>query len=503
VGNGKHRNAAASTIPARIYFTDFFGVSPDALEKYGAFNVSCIVDLPLFIDPFLLFTSNKSEYQTLHDGIIRYLGFLRDRSIKGGVTDGLLKAWYCFPEVKQNRLGFCLTGNSGRGLGMDFARALNDNLHNLFRDFGSEKVTKGSHLEKLVLIRDRVGRDNISDFTTNLIKGYLLQYTERFAKAHIDAAKLRTVNVTNAKFNFEFGIWQGALFDLPWLGNDYVLLTPEDILTKDDTWINKEDLRHDFPRIREAIPNEALRAQIDDYFRKVLPPRADKEEERAAIEKTLRNFPALIDYFIRDKEDHGDIAVKRAAEKVREVDNRFVQNIGYLVDLISKHSAFYATPANTLEETRRKIDFLKQVIENQDGYKIFYVKGKPVERESDLKVLFKLVWEGFPSSVDSEVNNGRGPVDFKVSRGANDKTLVEFKLASNSKLEQNLQNQVAIYEKANNTTQSYKVIIFFTSREEATVRRLLRVLKVPEGAGVILIDARQDNKPSASTARSK
>ena len=55
---------------------------------------------------------------------------------------------------------------------MDFARALNDNLHNLFRDFGNEKVTKGSHLEKLVLIRARVGRDNISDFTTNLIKGY-------------------------------------------------------------------------------------------------------------------------------------------------------------------------------------------------------------------------------------------------------------------------------------------------------------------------------------------
>ena len=117
MGNGKHRDATALKNPARIYFTDFFGVSPDKLEKYGAFNVSCIVDLPLFIDPFLLFTSNKPEYQTLHDGIVRYLAFLRDRSIKGGVTDGLLKAWHCFPEVKQNRLGFCLTSNNGRGLG--------------------------------------------------------------------------------------------------------------------------------------------------------------------------------------------------------------------------------------------------------------------------------------------------------------------------------------------------------------------------------------------------
>ena len=48
------------------------------------------------------------------------------------------------------------------------------------------------------------------------------------------------------KFNYTIGVWEGAIFELPWLGDDYVLLTPEDILTKDDTWINKEDLRRDF-----------------------------------------------------------------------------------------------------------------------------------------------------------------------------------------------------------------------------------------------------------------
>jgi hypothetical protein len=491
---------ASDTRPARIYFTDFFDVSPDVLAKHGAFNVSCIVDLPLFIDPFLLFTSRKQEYQNLHNEIIRYLSFLRDKSVEGIVSDGLLEAWYCFREVSQNKLGFCLTGNSGRGLGMDFARALNENLHHLFSDFGKEKVTKGSHLEKLVLIRDRVGRDNISDFTTNLIKGYLLEYTQSFAKAHIDPAKLKRINVAKTKFNYEFGVWEGAIFELPWLVDDYVLLTPEDILTKDDTWINKEDLRLDFPTIKEAIPNHALRAQIDQYFRSVLPKKATVKEEREAIEKTLRRFHELIDYYIRNKEEHGDEAIKQSAEKVREVDNRFVQNICYLVSLVSKHSAFYTTPSTTLAETKRKIEFLKRVIENQDGYRIFYVNGKPVERERDLQILFKLVWEGSPSSVDAEVNNGRGPVDFKVSRGAADQTLVEFKLASNPQLERNIQNQVAIYEKANKTTQSYKVILFFSSHDFAKVRKIFLRLKVPQDAGFILIDARKDNKPSASKA---
>ena len=53
-----------------VYFTDWFGVEPSVLADYGAFNVSLINDLPLFIDPFLLFTSKKSEYQKLHARII-------------------------------------------------------------------------------------------------------------------------------------------------------------------------------------------------------------------------------------------------------------------------------------------------------------------------------------------------------------------------------------------------------------------------------------------------
>lgn len=484
----------------RIYFTDFFDVQPKVLADYGAFNVSPIVDLPLFVDPFLLFTSDKPEYQNLHNEIVRYLRFLRDQSTQGKVNAGLLKAWYCFHEVHQNRLGFCTSGSKGAGLGMGFARALNDNLIRIFKDFGTEQITQSSHLEKLVLIRDRVGRDNISDFTTNLIKGYLLRYTENFAKKHIATDKRKVVKVPRVTFNYQAGVWIDGDFDLPWFVDDFVLLTPEDILTKDDIWINKEDLRGDFPRIREAVENDALRSQIDAYFQKVLPEDATAKEERAAIEKTLRQFPALIDHYIRDKENRGDEAVRRSKLKVNEAEHRYIQNLGQLATLIANTSQFYSSSATTLEETRRKIMFLKQVIENQDGYRLFYVNGKQVEREQDLQILFKLVWEGSPSSADAEVNNGRGPVDFKISRGASDSTLVEFKLATNKQLERNLENQVEVYKKANNTTQSFKVILCFTHSDQEKVKRIIKRLKAPDEAGIILIDARRDNKPSASKA---
>jgi hypothetical protein len=63
-----------------LYFTDYFEVDPDALEEHGAFDISVVSDLPLFIDPFLLFNSQDSTYQQLHQQILDYLLFLRDRA---------------------------------------------------------------------------------------------------------------------------------------------------------------------------------------------------------------------------------------------------------------------------------------------------------------------------------------------------------------------------------------------------------------------------------------
>jgi hypothetical protein len=50
-------------VAMKVYFSDFFGVRKSTLKKYGAFNISLLSDLPLFIDPFLLFHSKKPKYR--------------------------------------------------------------------------------------------------------------------------------------------------------------------------------------------------------------------------------------------------------------------------------------------------------------------------------------------------------------------------------------------------------------------------------------------------------
>jgi hypothetical protein len=87
-----------------IYFSDYFKVSRDTLDKYGAFNVSLVADLPLFIDPFLLFNSRKPEYRALHDRIITYLRFLRDQAADRDLTPDCLKRGTGFPKSSRTGL---------------------------------------------------------------------------------------------------------------------------------------------------------------------------------------------------------------------------------------------------------------------------------------------------------------------------------------------------------------------------------------------------------------
>ena len=127
--------------------------------------------------------------------------------------------------------------------------------------------------------------------------------------------------------------------------------------------------------------------------------------------------------------------------------------------------------------------------------------GLNIQKEEYLQLFFKFVWYLKMYDVNSEVNNGRGPVDFKISYGANDQTIIEFKLASNKKLKQNLKNQTDIYAAANNNPKILKVIFYFNEKEEEKVFNLLEELDKKHTRNCILIDARSDNKPSASNAR--
>lgn len=477
----------------------------DIIESYGAVNISLINDLPLFIDPFLLFNSENPDFQAIHNEMIDYLLFLQkisERTPK--LNSGMKKVWFSFSEVKQTWLGFSLSGNAGCGMGNDFANSLFEGLNSIFKDFGKEKITKGHHMEKLCLISPRVGRDKISDFTTNFAKQYLLEYTQEFARIYLEPEQCKEFSVGKVCFNWKTTSWMTKKYYLPYYDGDYVLLTPKAMLTRDDTFINRIDMIRNLQEIAPAISDDALRFELEMYFRDIL---SKKKKEMSQTEKDdiatqiIKQHPELIDYYVKYKEDNQAEATSISKEKVKEVELLFNNQISQLITLLNEKTEFYHSIPDAHEEARKRAKFLKHVIEDQDGYKLFFANGKPIKREADLQVIYRLVWYGSPLDVNREVNNGRGPVDYKISYGKKNATLVEFKLASNSKLKQNLAKQVEVYKAASETNRAIKVILYFSEKEYEKLCTILNDFGIAECEDIILIDARDDNKESASNVK--
>ena len=257
-------------------------------------------------------------------------------------------------------------------------------------------------------------------------------------------------------------------------------------------------------KLAPSISDEALRFELNTYFTDTLSKKKkelSQTEKNHKAEELVRLHPELIDYYIRFKEENESQATSVSKEKVREVEILFNEQVAQLISLLNKSTDFYNTIPDAHDEAKKRVHFLKHVIEDQDGYRLFYSDGKPIKREADLQVIYRLVWFGTPLDVNREVNNGRGPVDYKVSYGANNSTLVEFKLASNSKLKNNLAKQVEIYKAASDSRRAIKVIMYFSAEEELKVISILNDLGLSENDDIILIDARNDNKSSASNVK--
>jgi hypothetical protein len=486
--------------PPQLLFSDYFGISKSALDEYGALNICLEADLPLFIDPFLLFASEKEEYQTLHNIIVAHLISLKQLAASGNTSDLHL---FQFPEVPQNWLGVSRWGNKGRGLGPQFASNLIAAFNGFYSNFGEESITDSAHIEKLTLVGKGIGKDFISDFTTNLIQEFLLEYTQTFARIYLQPHQRKEFSV-RCSFSETLQVWLPKTFELPFFfqddrEDDYVILTPVDILTKDDAFICHSDFTSSFRRITSALENSSLREAINAYFTRHLPTNPKKADYENAINTTVLRFPELLDYYIRSKEDKRDQASPISLDRVEKLKRELLDTLQLLSEALSHNGDFYQIIPNSYDEALKRAHFLKETIENNDIYRIFYKDGKPIASEETIQRIFRLTWFGSPFDVNSEVNNGRGPADYKVSYGQRNSTIVEFKLGNSTSLKANLLNQTQIYKKASRSIRDIKVILCYTQSEIRSVNRILASINQENAENIVVIDATP--KISASKAR--
>jgi hypothetical protein len=103
----------ASERTAEGYFSDYFGVKRNTLARYGAFDISLVTDLPLFIDPFLLFNESHAfqEYVIAHE--LLHLKLRNHGRVFRSLLTTYLPGWRRFCP---NGLGTsCTSGPNDRG----------------------------------------------------------------------------------------------------------------------------------------------------------------------------------------------------------------------------------------------------------------------------------------------------------------------------------------------------------------------------------------------------
>lgn len=499
-----------------MFFSEYYGIATSIIEEYGAVDIPFVCDIPLFIDPMLIFNSEKKEYKKLHKKIIKYFHFLYKKA-QEGLSTKELGAWFEFNEVPNNWLGYAMNGNKGAALGKQYAKFLYENIRFAI---STNRITKSCHIEKIMLLYEGSGKDKISDLTVNLIKGFLCSYTENFAKQYMDSKYLKKMIVEKADFNYETESFISREYLLPYIVNEkgkdeYVLLTPKDILREDEPAINRKAFYDSYDNIRRMIDNDSLRTYVNNYIgkavleyeerqkrnKKAISERSIKKIEKDAFKELVKDYPQLFDYYIKYVEDNPEQVRNVANEECKEELEKFyinprtfiskVQNAGYIVN----------ENLEAREEAKNRLKFFKHIIEDCDGYKSLYYNDKQIAKERDLQRLFKFVWYGTSYKVDAEPNNGRGQADFIISKGIINQNIIEFKLASNSSLG-HVFTQIKIYEAANCTDGSLVAIFCFSEEEMEYAEKVVNDEGYADAIGeaIFLIDCRNDNKKSASIA---
>lgn len=500
-----------------MLFSDFFNVSPERINEYGAVDIPLVCDLPLFIDPLLIFNSEKIEYQKLHEEIIKYFHFLAVKAQRQ-LTEYEIKTWFSFNEVKQNWLGYSLEGNDGLALGKKFSTFLANNIRFALENNG---ISKDQHIEKIMLLYEGSGKDKISDLTVNLIKNYLLEFTEKFAIQFLDPKNLRKFPVDKAYFNYDTESFVSKEYILPCVRDskgrfDFVLLTPCDILREDEPSINRKNYFQSHERIRSSIDNDVLKVQVDNYILEAVKKYELKQQEnrKKVSERTIRRielnaftelteeYPELYDYYVRLRESDAEEIKSTSLLELDTQISKIIINSKQMIKTFEENRYRVCDGLTAQEEAVNRLNFFKHIIEDCDAYRNFYVDGKCIALENDLQRMFKLVWYGTSFKADFETNNGRGPADVIISKGQNNQCIIEFKLASNSQLA-HVFEQVNVYEKANNAEGSLIAIFYFNQQQLEKTQRILKELGHEDkiGKSVFLIDCRNDNKPSASKVK--
>ncbi|NQU06187.1 MAG: hypothetical protein HQ568_08860 [Calditrichaeota bacterium] len=199
-------------------FSDHFdlGVGQSCLDFV---NIPMDTDIPLFIDPFAIGLRNDIWSNEANQLIVDFFQNVVDTIMSNDdqKAKGLLLS---LREPNETHLGFSKGPPRGSGLGPTTSLS----LFNALKDSSAVKTGFISSLEDAELMIEGIGKDRISDLTTNIIKSKLLEYTiEQCLLWDIPTREVCAGSI----YNQERQLWMQVYHQLPVYNNRPLLLVPK------------------------------------------------------------------------------------------------------------------------------------------------------------------------------------------------------------------------------------------------------------------------------------
>ncbi len=431
-------------------FSDFFHCTYTKSDDW--FDPILSIDTPLFIDPFLIYKQQEGIFKDSHKEIIAFFNtqFKLLASSKGNANSiPYKKAFYSmfFPEVEEICLGYTSKGTNGLGSSSGIGNVI---VSAMLEAIGAG-VSEISHFEEITLLREGFGADRISDMTAGILKHRLIRYTEAICKRK--NIPLIEHDFRLGKYNYTCYRWEPLKANLPFnkWNSKPILLVPKNYL-RDLPTMNAVSF-WDYCYINE---NDLLRTEFSDDISKNVdkPTIIDFARGHSAIRNNYQLYleDQPIDPYNIEEDKHG-------LSKWYDSTKDYVE--AHPLSLTSQ-AAFHKALSTMIRE-------FKHFIEENQGWKLLWNDGGKSKCEKAAQLLFLGIVKHYCHAnnidISPEANIGRGPVDFKFSNGYLYRSLVELKLAHNSKFWNGLNNQLPTYLNAESIDNGYFVVILFTDND--------------------------------------
>ncbi|MDB5694452.1 MAG: hypothetical protein JWO81_3515, partial [Alphaproteobacteria bacterium] len=133
-------------------------------------------DIPLCVDPFLLWSSGNPEYRELHAQLVGFLAHFGSLVLGGEEVEAQQLLLTC-REPHELGLGYASNSKGGSFIGPKTAAAAAE----LFLETPQLQAAAPRHVEELGLLVPNIAEDRISDLTVGVLREFFTRYTEQHA----------------------------------------------------------------------------------------------------------------------------------------------------------------------------------------------------------------------------------------------------------------------------------------------------------------------------------